>query len=234
MTATAGVGAFAGAASGRRPKIPRRLPDRFANGSITVFTRTKVQTMKTYNFVLHFDLPNAKADPEDYLDALFEAGCDDALVGTGEAGVIALDFSREAEDASSALVSAVSNVLTAIPGARLTEAGPDLLNLSEIAEWISEQVQPVTRQAIRKYAKGALAKTTVRFPAPAVSSSSPVWHLADVLVWMRENHKVDVLKAAPLLESTQVIKTFNAAVSASSLDRARDARLIELAHRVAP
>ncbi len=71
------------------------------------------------------------------------AGCDDALVGVGQPGRIALDFTREARSASEAVLSAIKDVQRAIPGARLIEAGPDYVGLTEVAEMVG-----VTRQNI--------------------------------------------------------------------------------------
>ena len=46
------------------------------------------------------------------LDALYEAGCDDALIGM-RAGVVYGDFCREADTFQQALLSATQNVQTA-------------------------------------------------------------------------------------------------------------------------
>jgi hypothetical protein len=45
--------------------------------------------MASYDFSLRFKLPDADADPEQFLEALAEAGCDDAMVGVGQRGRIA-------------------------------------------------------------------------------------------------------------------------------------------------
>lgn len=77
--------------------------------------------MNTYDFILKFDLPDPTADPFHFTDALFVAGCDDAVVGVGTPGSIALNFSREASTAEDAVNSAIETVIKAIPGAKLTE-----------------------------------------------------------------------------------------------------------------
>lgn len=82
--------------------------------------------MKEYDFTLKFDLPDPNEDPDHYVDALYEAGCDDASVGIGQPGRIGLNFIREADSASDAILSAIASVKKAIPGARLIEATPDL------------------------------------------------------------------------------------------------------------
>ena len=147
--------------------------------------------MKQFEFELRFQLPPEHDDPEEHLDALFEAGCDDALIGTGVPGSIALDFCREADNAMMAVGSAVRAVLAAIPGSTLVFCGPDLLNLTEIATVVSERLQMnLTRQAMRKYAMGELAHVTRAFPSPSTPGSAPLWHLAEVMSWLEDNNKL--------------------------------------------
>ena len=50
--------------------------------------------MENYNFTLKFDLPNKNDHPDHFVDALYECGCNDALIGIGKVGKIALRFSR--------------------------------------------------------------------------------------------------------------------------------------------
>ena len=77
--------------------------------------------METYNFELSFKLPGVDADGEQYLDALYEAGCDDAMIGVGRRGFIGADFSRESASIELAVESAIQNVEKAIPGVRLID-----------------------------------------------------------------------------------------------------------------
>ncbi len=77
--------------------------------------------MKEYEFTLKFLLPDPSADPGTFVHALATAGCDDALVGVGQRGHIALDFSREAATASDAIASGLRDVRRAIPNAELVE-----------------------------------------------------------------------------------------------------------------
>jgi len=180
-----------------------------------------------YEFVLRFQLPDVEAQPDDYLDALYEAGCDDALVGIGLPGYIGLDFCREAESASEAISSAIENTLAAIPDALLVEVTPDLLNLSEMADLISAQVQPVTRQAMRKYAFGQVAKMKTRFPPAAVASRSPLWHLDDVVNWLVENGKAEPDNAFSLIQTARTARVLNVRLQAEALEALDDQSLSE-------
>jgi len=134
--------------------------------------------MKEYEFTLKFDLLNNQEDPEAYVDALYEAGCSDASVGIGLLGRIALNFIREAESASLAVSSAIENVKRAIPNARLIEATPDLVGLTDIAEIVG-----CSRQNMRKQ----FSTHREIFPRPIHDGNQTLWHLATVLQTFREN-----------------------------------------------
>lgn len=142
--------------------------------------------MANYTFVLTFNLPDREVDPEAYLDALYEAGCDDASVGVGRFGVIDLDFTRGSPSAEDALRSAIGNVQRAIPGATLVQATPDLVGLTETAE-----IFGFSRQNMRKYAT-AHAAGREAFPAPAFIGEPTLWHLAEVALWLKANTAVPV------------------------------------------
>jgi hypothetical protein len=64
-------------------------------------------TLETYTFSLVLSGPSELT--EDIANALFEAGCDDAGVGSCE-GVLSVDFDREAESLGDAIGSAVKDV----------------------------------------------------------------------------------------------------------------------------
>lgn len=140
--------------------------------------------MKLYEFELIFSLPEAAGSADDIVDALFEAGCDDAVAGIGKRGRIALAFSREAANAEQAMTSGRKQVCKAVPGAELIEVKPDLVNLSEIAEILG-----YTRQNMQKYAANP---GSTAFPSPVHSGAPDIWHLYDVLSWLREQKHVAV------------------------------------------
>ena len=78
-----------------------------------------------YEFEMRFRLPVDDANAGDLVERLGEAGCDDALIGIGQLGRIALKFTREAESARRVIVSALEDVKKAIPEAKLIELAPD-------------------------------------------------------------------------------------------------------------
>lgn len=219
MTETVAAASFVKIRFGQHPKIQKTTPNRSDAGWITVFTLIVVTQMNEYEFVLRFQLPKGESQAEEYLDALYEAGCDDSVVGVGLPGYIGLDFCREAISAEQAVISAVQDVKRAIPEAKLVEVTPDLLNISEIADFLSPRLQKVSRQAMRKYAFGQVAKVKTRFPAAAVSSSSPLWHLDEVVRWLVENNKADESKAQTLLDTSKTARALNVRLQAKTLQR---------------
>ena len=136
-----------------------------------------------HEFKLIFQLPENAPPTNEMVEALAEAGCDDAIVGTGHPGRIAIEFSREAENARQAIESAIDNVQSALPGAELIEAAPDYLGLTEIAEIIG-----ISRQALRKQMLNRLD-----FPRPIHCGNPSLWHLAPVLEWLcqQRDYRVD-------------------------------------------
>ncbi|CAN5236273.1 DNA-binding protein [soil metagenome] len=133
--------------------------------------------MIEYEFKLTFSLDHPGQDPGAFVDALGEAGCNDALVGIGRPGSISLEFARAARSADQAVASAIRDVRKAIPGAMLVEAAPDFVGLTDVADIIG-----VSRQQMRKVMLGHPAD----FPEPVHAGSGSIWHLSSVLVWLRD------------------------------------------------
>jgi predicted DNA-binding transcriptional regulator AlpA len=107
---------------------------------------------------------------------LGEGGGDVALVGIGPPGRVALEFTREAADAEAAVHSALVDVRSAVPSARLIEVAPDLVGLTDVADIVG-----VSRQNMRKL----MLANPGSFPAPVHEGSASIWHLADVLAWLQ-------------------------------------------------
>ncbi len=117
------------------------------------------------------------------VERLGEAGCDDALIGIGQPGRIALKFTREAESAKRAIVSALEDVKKAIPAAELIEAGPDFVGLTDVADMLG-----MSRQNMRKL----MLVHATSFPAPVHEGSAAVWHLEPVLLWLQGRGGYDI------------------------------------------
>jgi len=87
-----------------------------------------------YEFTVTFTLRSPGVDVDDLVERLGDAGCEDAALGVGQRGRVALSFIREAESAAKAVFSGIANVKRAIPDATLIEASPDLVGLTDVAK----------------------------------------------------------------------------------------------------
>jgi len=157
--------------------------------------------MTKYDFELIIQL-NTDENPDDYIDALYEAGCDEATPGTGEKGYLALSFTREAVDAVDAIASALENVRTAIPHANLLRVEPYLLNLSELAFQFG-----FTKQNIQKYARAKAANKHTPFPRPFIEGKTSYWSIYDVASWLNDEGIVAIDKH--VIEMLFVINVLN-------------------------
>lgn len=68
-----------------------------------------------YVFTLKYQLADSDSDLDALVERLGAAGCDDALVGVGQPGRLALEFSREAGSAAEAVHSALVDVKKSDP-----------------------------------------------------------------------------------------------------------------------
>lgn len=138
-----------------------------------------------YVFTLKYQLADSDSDLDALVEHLGAVGCDDALVGVGQPGRLALEFSRDAGSAEEAVRTALVDVKKAIPSARLIEASPDLVGLTDVADVVG-----VSRQAMRKL----MLTHRATFPVPVHEGSASIWHLAEVLDWLmtRGGYQIDV------------------------------------------
>jgi len=159
-----------------------------------------------YTFTLKYQL----SPPDDNLDEIAErlgaGGCDDALAGVGLPGRLALMFTREAPSARDAILSALADVRRIAADARLIEATPDFVGLTDVADAIG-----VTRQNMRKL----MVSHAKSFPVPVHDGAASVWHLADVLAWLAERGNYDL--DPTLVEIANTTMQVNLARSASRL-----------------
>jgi hypothetical protein len=156
--------------------------------------------MTEYSFTLKFDIPDRQLDSNSYIERLYESGCDDALIGIGKQGYIALDFIRDAASAFEAVASALSNVKTAIPTATLIEAAPDFVGLTDTAKILG-----CTRQNMRNLLVGSRAGS----PFPIYEGTPSIWHLSEILTWLKEDKNYPIDDA--LLEIAKINMEFNLA-----------------------
>jgi len=117
---------------------------------------------------------------DEQLDALFEAGCDDAAFSLERDGTVLGFFDREAETQEDAVLSAIGDVEAAGIGARVLRVtrDDDWLTASEIATRVGR-----TRQSIGQLVRGD--RGPGGFPAPVARHGlpNPLWSWSDVEAW---------------------------------------------------
>lgn len=74
-----------------------------------------------FTFTLNYELTSDESDTDALVERLAEEGCDDALVGVGQPGRLAIEFVREALSAHEAIEGAIEDVGRAVPNAHLIE-----------------------------------------------------------------------------------------------------------------
>ena len=173
--------------------------------------------MTTYEFTLKFSLPLSENDMDELVERLGEAGCDDALIGVGQPGRIALNFARKADNAFDAISSAVTDIKRVVPDAKLIEATPDLVGLTDVADIVG-----CSRQNIRKI----MVSSGGTFPPPVHEGKSAIWHLSSLLVWLKESKSYQV--ADDLLEVASITMQFNVAKDMITIDKAQRAEILSL------
>ena len=133
--------------------------------------------MPTFAFTLIVE--GSDIQDVEVVDALFDAGCDDALAGSSD-GVQFLDFDREADTLGEAVLSAVGDVesVKELSVTRIADAG--LITMAEIAARTGR-----TRESIRLLVAGK--RGPGGFPPPATNPRSRyrLWRAGEVEYWMR-------------------------------------------------
>ena len=156
--------------------------------------------MKEFDFELIFKLVDGTQDSNEYLDVLFENGCDDATISTGQLGMISLSFTREAVDASQAVQSAINDVKKAIPTAKLVEASPDIVSITDISSILGHS---------RQYTRKLFNSDTSSLPTPIHIGNPSIWHLSEVLNWLKSAGKQESKINDNLFELSHITKQIN-------------------------
>ena len=144
--------------------------------------------------IYHFTLilTGVEAHTPGLENALFECGCDDALL---------CFYGDSVEQAG---LSAIADIEGGALPARVVAVDATLLGLSDIA-----QRSQLSRQAVAMLKDGT--RGPGRFPAPVqrLAGHSPLWRWASVARWLHENGKL----SDELAENAQVMENINLALA---------------------
>lgn len=138
--------------------------------------------MALYNFIL--TLSGITYETEGLEDALYESGCNDALICAYGSSVY-VEFDREAESLDAAISSAVNNIESAEIGAIVESVDSALVGLSDIAEMTS-----MSRQAIAMLKDGTRGSGDFPCPIQRIKGQSPLWDWGEVACWLATNGRL--------------------------------------------
>jgi len=143
---------------------------------------------------------------EEVEDGLFDAGCDDALLGIRD-GVPYLDFVRKATSLMEAVLSAIRDVENAGVGAKVVHVEPDdLASASEIAVRVG-----CSREHIRQLMRGTRGPGGFPPPVSGVTRKSRIWRWTEVANWLALKRDKVLVKPEKLRDA-QDVAVVNAAL----------------------
>jgi len=153
--------------------------------------------MSEYEFTLV--LQGSLDDPA--VEALFEAGCDDATLGEVD-GVGYADFIREAPSFGEALRSAIEQV-ESVPGIRVARVEPDdLVTMSEIAQRLDR-----SRESVRLLVSGERGPGGFPPPVSHLKARTRLWRWSEVAAWAERHDQPIDLSAATAIAAINAALT---------------------------
>ncbi len=145
-----------------------------------------------FEFELVFALPEGEHDAFALSDAVFEAGFENALVGTGHAGLLAVELEAEGDDAESVILETARALITALPaGTVLREVRPDLVSLADVAEKLEVKRQALQQRKMPLPVAGGLYRidevieVVMEASMPKEGQRRPRFNLASASKWFR-------------------------------------------------
>jgi len=171
--------------------------------------------MNTYTFTLVID---GDAGTDEHINALFEAGCDDATFSHGST-ISYGDFDRDADDLLEAVLSAVEAV-ESVEGLSVRRVDEDdLVTVNDIAERLAR-----SRQSVNQLIAGDRGDGTFPQPLGRTRGHGRVWSWSEVAEWAGADFDA---------ESSAVLQAVNGALALRRAGRALGEaglrRLVEVA-----
>lgn len=141
-------------------------------------------------FELVFGLPEGKHDPFALSDAVFAAGFQDAIIGTGNPRLLAVELEASGEDAEATMLAAARAILKQLPaGSELREARPDLVTQGDVAEKLGVSRQALQRREMPLPVAGGLYRidevAALLAEAEQLARRKPRFNLANARKWFQ-------------------------------------------------
>ncbi|MGJ3262864.1 MAG: hypothetical protein ACFE0R_06485 [Salinarimonas sp.] len=150
-----------------------------------------------FEFELVFALPDGDHDPFTLSNAVFDAGFEESLVGTGVPGLLGVELEAEGDDAESVILGAARAVMKTLPpGTRLREVRPDLVSLADVAEKLN-----VKRQALQQR----------RMPPPSIGG---LYRIDEIAVALSDATKPEPGRRRPRFDMENIEKWLRAGCAA--------------------
>jgi hypothetical protein len=160
---------------------PRRVEARRNSGD-RMSSQTKPQIHSFTLFLSGVDVLN-----DEQFDVLYEAGCDDALLGVRDGAQYAA-FDRESPSFSEALTSAIRDITSAVSDLQVVRIEPDeLVTMAAIAERSG-----LSREYIRLLSTHARGPGNFPVPVTYADHKTRLWHWPDVAHWLTVHHKAKI------------------------------------------
>nr|WP_318381682.1 DNA-binding protein [uncultured Enterobacter sp.] len=170
--------------------------------------------MPLYNFTL--TLSGVTIDTAGLEDALFDSGCDDALVcfyGTA----VYLEFDRESPSLSQAILSAIRDVESASVNACVESVDSALVGLSDIAAMTG-----LSRQAVALLKEGSRGPRNFPGPVQRLKGNSPLWRWRTVAEWLVREKRMRI--DDPLVVNAGVFENINLALQLRATREVEDVK----------
>lgn len=158
--------------------------------------------MALHNFTLV--LSGVSSETEGLEDALFIAGCSDALICFYGKSVY-MEFDRESDTLNKAVATAIRDVEGAGIKALVESVDSTLVGLSDIAD-----LSKLSRQAIALLKDGSRGKGNFPNPIQRIKGQSPLWSWAEVATWLTESGRMS--PEDPLVKNARDLEQWNLAL----------------------
>ncbi|WP_375688224.1 hypothetical protein [Pseudooceanicola sp. LIPI14-2-Ac024] len=155
-----------------------------------------------FEFELVFALPEGEHDPFALSDAVFGAGFEDALVGTGVSGLLGIEVEMVGDDAEATILEAARTLIKVLPrGTCLREVRPDLVSLADVAEKLEVRRQALQQRKMPHPVAGGLyrideiVEVIAAACRPQAGQRRPRFNMAAAEKWFRAGRAARRLNA---------------------------------------